>query len=62
VSYDNFGTGTYTTGDEIVHDPTFSVFITTTNPGVIAIILVIGAVGLAGIAAVLITKKKNAQF
>ena len=62
VSYDNFGTGNYTTGDEIVHDPTFTVFITTTNPGVIAIILVIGAVGMAGIAAVLITKKKNAQF
>ncbi len=62
VSYDNFGTGTYTSGDEIIHDPTFSIFITTTNPGVIAIILVIGAVGMAGIAAVLITKKKNAQF
>ncbi len=62
VSYDNFGTGEYTTGDEIIHDPTFNIFITTTNPGVIAIILVIGAVGMAGIAAVLITKKKNAQF
>ena len=62
VSYDNFGTGTYTSGDEIIHDPTFSIFITTTNPGVIAIILVIGAVGMAGIAAVLITKKKNTQF
>ncbi|QEE15333.1 hypothetical protein DSAG12_01158 [Promethearchaeum syntrophicum] len=64
VSYPTFGMGNenYTTGDEIIHDPTFSVFITTINPGVIAIILVIGAVGLAGIAAVLITKKKNAQF
>jgi len=62
VSYDNFGTGEFTSGDEIIHDPTFSVFITTTNPGVIAVILVIGAVGMAGIAAVLITKKKNAQF
>ena len=62
VSYDNFGTGTYTSGDEIIHDPTFTIFITTVNPGVIAIILVIGAVGMAGIAAVLITKKKNAQF
>jgi len=62
VSYDNFGTGEYTSGDEIIHDPTFSVFITMVNPGVIAIILVIGAVGMAGIAAVMITKKKNAQF
>jgi hypothetical protein len=62
VSYDTFGTGTFTSGDEIIHDPTFSVFITTVNPGVIAIILVIGAVGMAGIAAVMITKKKNAQF
>ena len=62
VSYDTFGTGTFTSGDEIIHDPTFSVFITTTNPGVIAVILVIGAVGMAGIAAVMITKNKNAQF
>ena len=64
VSYPTFGMGNenYTTGDKIIHDPTFSVFITTVNPGVIAIILVIGAVGMAGIAAVLITKKKNAQF
>ncbi|MHA1475512.1 MAG: hypothetical protein ACTSQ5_10025 [Promethearchaeota archaeon] len=64
VSYDTFGMGNanYTSGDEIIHDPTFTIFITTTNPGVIAIILVIGAVGMAGIAAVLITKKKNAQF
>jgi len=64
VSYPTFGMGNenYTSGDEIIHDPTFTIFITTTNPGVIAIILVIGAVGMAGIAAVLITKKKNAQF
>lgn len=47
-------------GDAIVHDPTFSIFITFNNPGVLAILLVVGAVALVGIAAVMITKKKNA--
>jgi len=47
-------------GDAIVHDPTFSIFITFENPGFVAVLLVVGAVALVGIAAVLITKKKNA--
>lgn len=47
-------------GDAIQHDPTFSIFITFENPGFVAVLLVVGAVALVGIAAVLITKKKNA--
>jgi hypothetical protein len=48
------------TGQRMVHDPTFSIYVTIENPGVMAIILVVGVVALVGIAAVLITKKKNA--
>jgi hypothetical protein len=58
VSYYSFDSS----GDEIWHDPTFSVFITFEEPGVIAIILVIGTIALVGIAAVLITKKKNKKL
>jgi hypothetical protein len=47
-------------GDEMIHDPTFSIFIKIENPGVMAILLVVGVVSLVGIAAILITKKKNA--
>jgi len=46
-------------GEPIVHDPTFSIFMEFKNPGVAAVLLVIGALTLAGIAAVMITKKKN---
>jgi len=55
VSYPTFDTS----GAEIVHDPTFSIYITFDNPGVLAIILVVGVVALVGIASILITKKKN---
>lgn len=55
VSYPTFNTS----GAEIVHDPTFSIYITFENPGVLAIILVVGVVALVGIAAILVTKKKN---
>ncbi len=55
VSYDTFDS----TGEEIVHDPTFSVFITTENAGVWGIITLVGIVVLVGVAASLITKKKD---
>lgn len=47
------------TGDGISHDPTFSVFMTWNSPGFWALILVIGGVTLVGVAAILITKRKN---
>jgi hypothetical protein len=58
VSYSTFDGS----GDQIIHDPTFSVFIDFSSPGVLAWILVIGIVTLVGVAAVIITKKKNASF
>lgn len=61
VSYPTFGSQALgVSGQEIIHDPTFSLFITIENPGIMAIILVVGVVALVGIAAMLITKKKNA--
>jgi len=59
VAYDSFGYDGYTSGDEIVHDPTFSIFIISENPGFWAVILVVGSVALVGIAALLITKRKQ---
>jgi hypothetical protein len=47
------------TGDAILHDPTFSVFFVTQSKGFLAIILIVAMIALVGIAAVLITKKKN---
>lgn len=64
VSYDTFGqdgTG-YTSGDEIVHDPTFSIFITKEISIPWAVILVVGGVGMVGIAAFLLNKKKMSKF
>ncbi|MHA1795453.1 MAG: hypothetical protein ACTSUK_05030 [Promethearchaeota archaeon] len=55
VSYDVFSSS----GDEIVHDPTFSIFIVSENPGLWAVILVVGSVSLVGIAAFLITRRKQ---
>jgi len=46
-------------GDELWHDPTFSVFMTWDNPGFWAVILVVGGVTLVAVAAIMITKKKN---
>lgn len=58
VSYDVFSSS----GDEIVHDPTFSIFIVSENPGIWAVILVVGSVSLVGIAAFLITRRKQASL
>lgn len=46
-------------GDQIWHDPTFSVFMTWDNPGFWAVILVVGSVTLVAVAAIMITKRKN---
>jgi hypothetical protein len=46
-------------GDDLIHDPTFSVFMTWDNPGFWAVILVIGGVTLVAVAAIMITKRKN---
>jgi len=46
-------------GDQLIHDPTFSIFMTWENPGFWAVILVVGSVTLVAVAAILITKKKN---
>ncbi|MHA1584778.1 MAG: hypothetical protein ACTSWL_05960, partial [Promethearchaeota archaeon] len=62
VSYDTFAYDGFTSGDELVHDPTFSIFIVTQNPGLIAVVLVVGSVTLVGVAAVLITKRKQAKL
>ena len=59
VSYNTFGYNGFTSGDEIVHDPIFSIFIVSENPGVWAAILVVGGITLTGVAALLITKKKQ---
>ncbi|MCF2138608.1 MAG: hypothetical protein K9W44_00965 [Candidatus Lokiarchaeota archaeon] len=56
VSYDAFSSS----GDQIIHDPTFSIFIVSENPGFWAVILVVGSVSLVGVAAFLITRRKNA--
>ncbi len=56
VSYDVFDSS----GNQIVHDPTFSIFIVSENPGIWAVILVVGSVTLVGVAAVMITKRKQA--
>jgi len=58
VAYPQFDSS----GAEIVHDPTYSIFIKFENPGLWAVILVIGVVSLVGIAAMFITKKKNAAL
>jgi len=58
VAYPDFNSN----GNEIVHDPTFSIYIEFENPGVWAVLLVIGVVSLVGIAAMMITKKKNAAL
>jgi hypothetical protein len=55
VSYYSFDS----TGQRIVHDPTFSIFITFDNPAFWALIFVIASVVLAGIGAFLIKKKKE---
>ena len=55
VSYDTFDSSGY----ELEHDPTFSIFIVTENPGFMAIILIVGGVTLVGVAAFIITKRKN---
>ncbi|MHA1898764.1 MAG: hypothetical protein ACTSU2_15335, partial [Promethearchaeota archaeon] len=46
-------------GDGLIHDPTFSVFMTWNNPGFWAVILVIGGITLVAVAAIMITKRKN---
>ena len=46
-------------GDQIWHDPTFSVFMTWDNPGFWAVVLVVGSVTLVAVAAIMITKRKN---
>ncbi|MHA1339833.1 MAG: hypothetical protein ACTSRZ_06785 [Promethearchaeota archaeon] len=48
-------------GDQLIHDPTFSIFMTWENPGFWAVILVVGSVTLVAVAAILITKKKNRE-
>jgi len=55
VSYSTFDSS----GQRIVHDPTFSLFITFENPAFWALIFVIASVVLAGIGAFLIKKKKE---
>ena len=55
VSYSTFDS----TGQRIVHDPTFSLFITFDNPAFWALIFVIASVVLAGVGAFLIKKKKE---
>ncbi len=55
VSYHTFDS----TGQRIVHDPTFSIFITFDNPAFWALIFVIASVVLAGVGAFLIKKKKE---
>lgn len=55
VSYPEFNGDGY----QIIHDPTFSIFMTWENPGFWAVILVIGTVTLVAVAAIMITKKKN---
>ncbi|GAB4319119.1 MAG: hypothetical protein Kow0069_22530 [Promethearchaeota archaeon] len=47
------------TGDYIVHDPTFSMFLTFPEESVIAIIVIFAVVALVGVAAVLITRAKD---
>jgi hypothetical protein len=46
-------------GDELIHDPTFSVFMEWDNPGFIAVFLAIGSLTLVAVAAIMITKRKN---
>jgi hypothetical protein len=46
-------------GDELIHDPTFSVFMEWDNPGFIAVFLAVGSLALVAIAAIMITKRKN---
>jgi hypothetical protein len=55
ISYDTFASS----GDRIVHDPTFALFINFESPVFWAVILVVGAVVLAGVGAFLIKKKKE---
>ena len=61
VAYDTFGYDGWTSGDEIVHDPTFSIYIIADNPGFWAVILVVGSIALVGIAALIITKRKQSS-
>ncbi len=56
VSYPDFGE---TNGAEIWHDPTFSVFMEWEDPFIWAWILVFGSITLVGVAAIMITKRKN---
>jgi len=46
-------------GGEIIHDPTFSIFMTFDAETYWAIILLVGVVALVGVAAILITRAKN---
>ncbi len=46
-------------GGEVVHDPTFSIFMTFEAGTYWAIILLVGVVALVGVAAILITRSKN---
>lgn len=57
-----YGINYYTldgTGERILHDPTFSVYMTFPERSVIAVVVIFLIVGFVGIAAVLITKRKN---
>jgi hypothetical protein len=58
VAYPSF----QSTGQKIEHDPTFTIFIEFDNPMFWAVILVFGSVILVGVAAVMITKKKEAAI
>ncbi|UYP46109.1 hypothetical protein NEF87_002394 [Candidatus Lokiarchaeum ossiferum] len=62
VSYDTFGQNGFTSGDEIVHDPTFSIFITREITVPWAVIIVVAGVGMVGIAAFMLNKKKMSKF
>ena len=55
VSYEHWNGS----GDELIHDPTFTVFMEWDNPGFIAVFLAVGSLALVAIAAIMITKRKN---
>lgn len=46
-------------GDGILHDPVFSVFMTWEAQSIISIILLLGGITLLGVATILITRRKN---
>ncbi|GAG65063.1 unnamed protein product, partial [marine sediment metagenome] len=46
-------------GDGILHDPVFSVFMTWEAQSIISIVLLLGGITLIGVATILITRRKN---